>query len=627
MRYDFGAMRFHNQTLLLGSALLFVLSAVCPAQWPSSPAVNLPIGDLANDQQVPKLAATPDGGAWIAWFDNSSGNYNVALQKVDANGYEQFAHNGITVSANAQNSSLVDWDLIADSAGNAVLCFTDVRAGGDLDVYAYRITPTGTFLWGANGVALSADGHFEANPVVAELSDGSFAFAWSRSPSGLNARLVMQRLDAAGTPLFGAAGIEVLGGTNNDPGFVGIVPTPGTAYILSWIRDTTPFTAPKHLWTQKFDATGTAVWGAAPVVVYDAASLPIAFKPELMSDGQGGAWHAWHVSVGSFFQGRVQHIDAAGTQVFAHNGVEISLEANRSEFNPSMVMLGNTGDLLVFYNKRDSAQALWGIGGQRVTATGQLAWGTNGIEFIPTDATTEEVPRAVAAPNGACCFVEQGNYNNTIVGFRVDAAGVMSWATATTTVSAQSTPKDKLRAVSSTSGATFLAWADTRLLGWDIYAQNVNLDGTLGIPPALATPYATCVNPANTLVAAAPPSLGTTFIVGVDDPSGSMPVGSLSILAVALLADAAFPCGTVLPNAGMSAAGTNGELAVDLGTLLFPFFTGAPWAGAGNAALFPFPLPNASGLLGMTLNLQGALVDPVSGRFGLTNGLRVRFGP
>src|SRR5262249_36351734 len=156
---------------------------------PSSNAVNLPVGDRTGDQAVPKLAACADGGAWVAWFDHASGNYDVYLQKLDAHGYEVFPHNGILVSGNPQSSSLVDWDLISDSAGNAVLCFTDVRAGGDLDVYAYRISPSGAFLWGANGVTLSNDTSYEADPVVAQLSDGTFAFAWSRAPTGASARL------------------------------------------------------------------------------------------------------------------------------------------------------------------------------------------------------------------------------------------------------------------------------------------------------------------------------------------------------------------------------------------------------------------------------------------------------
>lgn len=167
------------------SLVVFCAAAlIAHAQWSSNPVTNQPIADLSGDQAVPKLAATLDGGAWIAWFDHAGANYDVRLQRVDANGYEIFPHNGILVSGNAQNTSLIDWDLITDSFDNAVLTFTDIRAGGDLDVYAYMISPTGSFLWGANGVTLSNDANFEGNPVVAEMDDGSFVFAWSRSVTG-----------------------------------------------------------------------------------------------------------------------------------------------------------------------------------------------------------------------------------------------------------------------------------------------------------------------------------------------------------------------------------------------------------------------------------------------------------
>jgi hypothetical protein len=96
------------------------------------------------------------------------------------------------------------------------------RTGGDLDVYAYRISESGQFLLGANGIALSNDGNYEANPVVAaaEMTDGSFV-SWSRSVTGSVARLGLQRLDPAGLPQLGANGLEIFGGATNNPGFVG----------------------------------------------------------------------------------------------------------------------------------------------------------------------------------------------------------------------------------------------------------------------------------------------------------------------------------------------------------------------------------------------------------------------
>ena len=60
---------------------------------------------------------------------------------------------GLVVSSQPQGTSLVDWDLVHDGAGGCVLAFTDIRAGGDLDTYAYRLDAAGNQLWGANGVA------------------------------------------------------------------------------------------------------------------------------------------------------------------------------------------------------------------------------------------------------------------------------------------------------------------------------------------------------------------------------------------------------------------------------------------------------------------------------------------
>src|SRR5437867_3913700 len=150
------------------AALLFAASLLLApslsAQWSANPATNLAVCTHSGDQSVPKIAATGDGRTWIGWFDGSSGSYAVYVQLLDADGVPALAPGGLLVSANPQASSLVDWDLLADSQGNCVLAFTDTRAGADLDVYAYRISPSGAFLWGANGVALSSNADYEPSP-------------------------------------------------------------------------------------------------------------------------------------------------------------------------------------------------------------------------------------------------------------------------------------------------------------------------------------------------------------------------------------------------------------------------------------------------------------------------------
>src|SRR4030095_7832638 len=161
--------------------LLAFLTPALHAQWSTSPATNLPVADGVGEQALPKVAILSDGGCYVGWFDNRSGAYAVSRQRLDAAGVEQWPHGGILVSANPQSTSLVDWDLICDSQDHCVLTFTDTRAGGDLDVYAYRIAPNGAFVWGNNGMTLSNNGDYEPSPRVCETSGGLFAFAWTNT--------------------------------------------------------------------------------------------------------------------------------------------------------------------------------------------------------------------------------------------------------------------------------------------------------------------------------------------------------------------------------------------------------------------------------------------------------------
>lgn len=137
-----------------------------------------------------------------------------------------------------------------------------------------------------------------------------------------------------------------------------------------------------------------------------------------------------------------------------------------------------------------------------------------------------------------------------------------------------------------------------------------------------ALPYGCDVNPAGSLVVlSGDPLLGTTYTVGVDDPSNSSPPGSLALVLVSLFADPGFPCGTQLPGFGM--AGATGELLVnvlppDPVALLGP----VAWSGPGTAAAFPLPLPDDHSLAGLTVHLQGLVAGPGSTKF--TAALKLR---
>ena len=148
---------------------------------------------------LPKIAKTSDGGCYIGWFDQRSSGYAVYLQRLDANGFKQFPANGLLISNNPQSSSLVDWDLAVDDSNCCVLAFTDTRASSSINPYAYRISPSGQFLWGPNGIALTDSINvYQANPKVIVTSDGNFVIPWQ-----YNNKIAMVKLTKAGTKPWG----------------------------------------------------------------------------------------------------------------------------------------------------------------------------------------------------------------------------------------------------------------------------------------------------------------------------------------------------------------------------------------------------------------------------------------
>lgn len=450
---------------------LWASTACVWAQWPGDPAVNLSIGDRTGEQIQPKIRGTADGGCYISWFDNAAGGYDVYIQRLNALGVEQFAHNGILLADRAF-SSTQDYGMSVDPAGNAVIGFrnTTTQAG------VHKVAPNGALLWGPTGVSLNS---VAVNaPRVAAMTDGSVVVGWTEGPGSR-----LQRLDASGDPLW-VDGILI---TPTDAGSYSLgdlVAAPNGEVIAPFQHPTgpNPITSPKHLHAQKLDANGTAMWGAAPIVVFDANSMQVAYFPRAVSDGAGGAVIGWY-EVGGTRRARMQHVTSAGAEMFAHNGVEGSTLTSQIQTSPDIAYDAATGDTYLFWTESNSGQSQWGVYGQRFDSAGAPQWGAHGLVLAPLSPDQNSFVRTGldCAGNAMVYYFDRSGSSN-VRGFKVSPAGAVLWAGSPIQVCSLLSGKGRLDLSVTRSGMAMLAWNDSRVDSNNIIAQNVNPAGTLGLP-------------------------------------------------------------------------------------------------------------------------------------------------
>jgi len=467
-----GGWRFGVATGIFMSAV-FGVSAF--AQWSTDPAMPLAVADRSGPQVQPKIVGIAGGGFYISWFDSSTGGYDVYLQRLDVEGNEMWAHNGVLV-ADRGFSSTQDYGLSVDTLGNALLAFRDDR-GATTEVTVSKIGLDGTLLWGADGVQVSSGGFFVAAPRVTGTSDGNVVVAWT---SDVN--VMVQKLDPAGADLWGS-GLTLSPAAGSFTAADIHAADSGTA-ILSFTHMIGGFPSPIQLWTQKLaSANGAFLWGSGHVPVYDQAggSLQIGNFPPFVPDGSGGAVFTWYTSTPSL-QCRVQRILANGSEAFAHQGVEVSTNAAQIRVSPRAAFNPTTQEIFVAWREQNGNQSQSALYAQKLDASGVRQWTDNGSQLMPMTADEiTDVTTLVYDDGALVSWIHSPSFgNDPVYAVRVDGSGSLAWIPPIAELCILPTQSSRLVGVMGSEGFAAYAWSDGDSSVGDIFAANLNGDGSLG---------------------------------------------------------------------------------------------------------------------------------------------------
>jgi hypothetical protein len=456
-------------------------------QWVDNPSVNLQITSTVHEKATPKISLCPNGDYYVGFFSKEEGNYNVRLQRMDNNGNILWPENGILISSHPSMTWITDWDMKADNENHAILTWQDIRSGGNNNVVAYRISPNGEFVWGADGIMLSDNNAFDVSPKVVVTSVNNVVFAWQSNNS-----IITQKLSPQGVKIWGENGITHA--TFNRLTWPQLLPVGEDDVIMKFFEDSGPSWAPtRHILAQRFNANGQSAWNST-TVVYNSGSINAWYQIlPFINDGNDGFYIAFYDyrNSGTIASAWVHHIGTDGQPVFPANGVLLSTRNSFHQFSPQLAKTENSDEIYVYWREVNGNQTQWGIYGQKVSANGQRMWGDEGKTIVPVSSSTAEPFYATNIQNDVVVFYAA----NGLLATRLDSNGDFVWEQQSVLISGQNLPKISSLSVSSIAinrqknvVSDFdnlqwvLAWTENRNSQLDVFAQNLLSNGTLGLP-------------------------------------------------------------------------------------------------------------------------------------------------
>jgi hypothetical protein len=462
--------------LVLFVVLALFIGLLSKAQWNSDPSQNTPLSTAPGEQALPKIAACTDGSVYIAWFSVESGNYNVRLQRLDKDGVALWEPGGILISDNTQDTWITDWDMSVDASDYALLVFSDIRSG-TLNPYGYRVSPSGEMMYGENGAILSGSPNFEPSPKVCGLPSGNAVFAWQSE--GASSEVRLQKVAPDGQLLWGT-GIVFLS-TSADYTSPFVAPATGDQVYLLWHKQTGPFYAPnRSLCVQLLDENGAPVW-PTDAVVYAPVPSGIVVSLDMCSDDAGGFIFTWYRNdQGLHFHSYIQHMDADGN-VTMPAGTLLSTATERNHMYPTVAFLSQTQEIIAYFSEQDLNQNDRGLYAQKLDLAGNRLWTDAGKMLIPLSPNDISLPAASGFEDKAICIYEvSGSSGYTVQAVMLNSAGEYVWPGQFIDMCTIESMKYHRVMSGYFWGQWVATWGDERGADRDIYAQNIQPDGTLG---------------------------------------------------------------------------------------------------------------------------------------------------
>ena len=341
-----------------------------------------PVCVVVFEQDTIAMISDGLGGAILTWQDyrSNNGSADIYAQRVSTVGVMIWTANGVSIcnQAAAQRGP----KLVSDGLGGAFITWFDNRAG-DYDIYTQRIATAGAVVWTTNGVATCVSGTDQLKPDICSDGAAGVIITWYDYRSTTDFNIYAQRQGPGGAIVWAVNGVVM----NNNVAYAQtdpkIVSDGMSGAIISWTDYRTGTTA--DIYAQRVNSTGAVQWTATGIIICTAAGDQI--KSQLVSDGNNGAYITWqdHRNAGNS-DIYAQRIASNAAINWAATGYAICTIGN-DQLVPMIVSNGNAGAIVVWQDYRSGNNFdIYEVG---FNTTGVIAI-ENGGTIIPSEFTLSQ---------------------------------------------------------------------------------------------------------------------------------------------------------------------------------------------------------------------------------------------
>ncbi|MFA5034792.1 MAG: hypothetical protein WC500_03320 [Candidatus Margulisiibacteriota bacterium] len=431
-----------------------------------------PVCEESGTQWYPQIVSDSTGGFFVVWTDGRASNNGTDIygQHLSAEGQNLWEKGGISLCSSPNNQ---ENPVLIASKNKFIVAWNDLRHNNK-DIYVQKFESNGMSLWEKDGVAVTNNQSPQENPRLAQDPNGGAVIVWTDSRGEEN-NIYSQRIGADGQPLWKENGIAISPGpVRQENPQITLLSTLDWVVIWEDARKGQPL-----LFGQKINSAGRPLWGSEGLKLSDSRGAQGKAAVSVTSANQ--VIVAYQDRQKGNFDIYAQSLSADGTPLWGASGsIVCNIPGLVAHQNAAAINNGQDETILVW---EDGRNGYLNIYAQKITKTGQLAWGKEGLPVakLPAEQT---LPQLVPDGQGGALIVWEDNRNpnfTRVYAQRLSANGRLLWGNTGLSLTRLNSQQKGPIVVADKEGGAFCVWEDERnpLNLKDIYAQRLSADGEL----------------------------------------------------------------------------------------------------------------------------------------------------